>query len=192
MTDEENRAAEAARKASEEAAKAAEAAKQDSGKTYTAKEFHDNVAQAIADRDEAKKKLREREEAEAKRVQKELEEKGEYQKIAEALRAENATLKSKADEATAHQASLQKILEAEADGIEKVIANAIITNTALSFEERFESIRSLKKSKSGTGNSAGTPAGSSQKKVLTDEEVAKLSSVEKAKYIREKMQIKGV
>jgi hypothetical protein len=156
------------------------------GRTYSREEF----LEVVKARDEAKRILREKKEADEKAERDRLEKNGEFEKINSALKADLEKTSAVAKKAEEYEASISKMLKAEAEGL-GTLADAIITNSGMSFDARFEAVKDLKAKLEGS-NGSGTSAGSSgssrsAKKDLTPEEVSKLSAVDKAKYFREQL-----
>ena len=116
-----------------------------------------------------------------------LEKQGEYKTLLEKANAEIEAMKPKLVETEQLKSAFDAALKAAAVGIEDV-ADAIISNQSLTYEERMQKIQTLKEKlgKGGNGTSAGGASASGGKKTVTPEEFAKMSTLERAKMLRER------
>jgi dsDNA-specific endonuclease/ATPase MutS2 len=144
-----------------------------------------HVKGLIAERDEAKRRLREIDDTQKKAEADRLAAQGEYKTLLEKSKAEVESLKAQAEKAAAYEKSFDAMLKKEAEGIED-IADAIISNTTLSHDERIAKVRALKEKlgKTGGGTSPGGSQKGTDKKTYTAQEASKLSPIERARLAR--------
>lgn len=146
--------------------------------TVSKKEFEKVLQESI----ERKKKLQELEDNLKKQQEEELAKNAEWEKLAEERAKEIEALKPHSEKVKEYEEAFASLLEAEKEGVDEDVADAIITNSNYTYSQKLEKLRKLKKP-AVPGKSPTTQGSSTSLKNISEEELANMSMEERMKVL---------